>query len=93
MDTFRAFNFLGQLSIAEMNEVLAFCIAADEKNNLVCIRVQKANDDNDSDDMCLYGCYEKTAQEVSNYDNAGGMWHYESPKIYIHRLTDGTVDE
>jgi hypothetical protein len=38
--------------------------------------------------MMLYGCYEKTIQEAANYDNAGGMWDYESPDIYIFKLTE-----
>jgi predicted transport protein len=88
MYTFRAYNFLTALTVSEQNEILTFCVAAEKKGNFVCIRVQES-----SDDMTLYGCYEKTADEVHKYVNAGGRCHYESPDIYIFKLTVLTVDD
>lgn len=81
MNTFRAFQYLNELTAEEQKEIFTFCSNAEKRGNLVSIRAQEIEGQ-----TVIYGLCEKTAKEFADYKNNGGIWGYDKPQDYMSKL-------
>ena len=66
-------------------EVVTHCRRALVKGNEVCIRVEEFHPE-ESNELIIYGMYEKTPAEVENYFSSGGSWEYIHPAKLLDNI-------